>query len=503
MALIYKVPGTTITEIVSPSVSPQIASPATVSLIGLSAGSQTTTDQIRLTGTTAIPLPSVPADATLQTVLSVKDALDPSKGAGDGSGYVLTTDYTVQTSGKTVTRVSGGAIADGTIVNVTYKYVDARYFDAVRMTDFPSVTTRFGQPLNPDGTINSILSFGALMAFENGASELILQPLFARATPGDATTAKTQPDATAAAATTTWQDTLIAIRGAEEINILIPLVGQSATNVGDSTQLNILQAVQDHVKYMSDNDQKIVALFGEDSSAASNVATKATLRSHATTLKGRYGGALGQVTCLVSPSKFTRPRLVPSNQPLYIGGQYLAAAIGGMIASRPVSEALTGDLVSGVTSVVSDQHLKLDKNTDAAAGLMVLENRGTDNVYVRHGITLDDTNSATRELSVVRAKHRMIESIKSTLDTQIIGQVVADENAPLLVRSAVGQVLEALRLSRDLVSYKGIEARIKTLEPTEVEVRFDYRPSFPLNYITIQFSIDLNSGDLDLNTVSS
>lgn len=494
MAIAYRPPQVTVEEVVSPAISPLLATPASIALVGLTQGYQVRTDTITLNGTTATPLPSIPTDATLDSVVAVKDANDPSKGATDGSGYVVTTDYTVQSSNKTITRVGAGDIEDGTVVNVTYRFVPSNYFDPIRLADLGSVESRFGSAYTSDGTaINSHVSYAAAIVFENGASDVIIQPLFTRDTPGDPNTDRNQPDDTQAAATATWQDTFYNLRDIEDINVLVPIIGQSAENVDDARQLALLSAAQDHVKFMADNDQYIILIGGEDSSTSSSVAQKATLQSHANTLRGRYGGELAEQTVFISPSRFVRA-LPLLGQSVYVGGQFAAAAIAGMLASRPVSSALTRQAVSGFNAV-ADARTKLDKDADAAAGLFVIEQRGL-GVQVRHSITLDTSQTARRELSVVRAKHRVIESVKDTLETQVIGQVIADGMAPLIVRSAVISVLEELRQARDLVAYSDVEARPTELDPTRIEVRFSYRPAFPLNYIDVRFALDLTTGDI-------
>jgi hypothetical protein len=492
MALAYRQPGVTVEEVVTPSVSPLIAAPALISLVGLAQGYQTRTDQFYLTGTSAVPLPGLPANAQVQSVDAVTDALDPSKGAADGSGYVVTTDYTVSTANGTITRVGAGGIADGALINVTYKYVPADYYLPVRCYDLSTIENRYGTAYNADATaINSPVSYAAAVAFENGASSIVIQPLFKRTTANDPNSVRLQPNATEAAALTTWQQTLYALRDIEDINIIVPVVGQSQANVGDSNQLAIFQAVQDHESFMAQSDQYIVGLFGEDSSASNSVAQRSTIQTHAATLRGRYGGKYAEQNVLINTSKFSRS-LPVSTGTLSVGGQYVAAALAGMLASRPVSSSLTRKVISGFLNV-QDPRDNNQKNEDAATGLMVIEaKRGV--VVVRHAITLDQENSARRELSVVRAKHRMIESVRDTLDTQIIGNVVADGNAEDIVKQTVIGVLEILRQQRDLVDYTGVQARLLSLDPTTIQVRFSYRPSFPLNYVDVQFSIDMTGG---------
>jgi hypothetical protein len=502
MTTAYRPPGVSVTEAITPQISSQLSDPALVALVGLTQGFQTRTDQFIINGTSAVALPGLPVGAALSAVTSVKDALDPSKGAADGSGYVLTTDYTVTLGTGSITRVGAGAIADGRLINVTYQYVPSNYFDPIRLYDLASVESRFGSGLTTAGTaINSPVSYAASLAFENGAGSVVIQPLFTRATPGDPTTARTQPTAVQAAAVTSWSDSVYMLRSVPDVNLIVPIVGQSQANVTDAIQLSIEQAIQDHIQFMANEDEYIIGLFAEDASASAAVATQATLQTHATTLRGRYGGVLAEQTVLLSPAKFSRS--LPSfGQNIILGGQYAAAAIAGMLASRAVSSTLTRKPISGFTDVLDTRTLS-QKNDDAGSGLFVIHNvRG--NILVRHAITLDQTSSARKELSVVRAKHRMIESVKDTIDRQIIGQIIADGNATSTVSATVSAVLEQLRLNKDLVDYSPVEARLLSLDPTTIQVRFSYRPSFPLNYVDITFSLDLTEGQIStVNTAAT
>lgn len=69
-------------------------------------------EQITLPGTTAVSLRH-------PNVSNVRVASAP---VGGGTVFALTTDYTVNATNGTVTRVGGGAIADGATVFVTYLY---------------------------------------------------------------------------------------------------------------------------------------------------------------------------------------------------------------------------------------------------------------------------------------------------------------------------------------------------------------------------------------------
>lgn len=498
MAQTYTPPGVNVREIVSPQVAPLLASPANVCLVGLSQGYQIRTDQVLLTSTSPIPLPylaSLPG-STLTAVLSVKDALNPSKGATNGSGYVVSTDYTVNLGAGTITRLESGAIANPTLVNVTYEYVPSNYFEPIRLFTQGEVESRFGASFNAEGTaINSHISFAANLAFQNGARSIVLQPLFTRATPGNPQTPASQPNAVQAAATVTWEDTLYVLRGIEELDILVPIVGQSEEDVTDAAQLAIFQAVQNHEAFMNGQQQYIVGILGEDSSASDSVAAMATIRSHAVTLQSRYGGELNQQNVLINTSAFGVP-LPNVNSTLAVGGQYMAAAIAGAVAARPPSAGLTKKAIAGFSSVL-DTRLLSDKNIDAETGLMVIEQKKT-NILCRQQLTLDTSSVARKELSVVRAKFIMIESIRETLENEVIGQIIADANSPYVVRSAINAVLSSLQQAGDIVEYSQVQAVLSSVEPTTIEASFSYRPAFPVNFVNVSFSLNLTT-----NTVTA
>jgi hypothetical protein len=510
MATVYTPPGVSVEELTSPSVTASLANPTTVCLVGVARGYQLATQQVVFpTGTNAVTLTLLEGQAflkvgTTQTFVSAKDAIDPTAGATDLSGYDEGDDFTATVSTDkrtvTVTPVTDGALdTDGGTVNFVYRYVPNDYFEAIRLDSLAAIESRFGSAYSDDLTgIGSPLSYAAAIAFENGASDLALQPLFVLTDPAVPTSVRLQPDATAAAAVSNWDATFRSLRGYEDINIIVPIVGQSATGVGDTTQLNIIETLQDHINFMKTQTQYIIGVVGEDSSKDIANATATTLRNHATVIRGRYGGALADQMVYVSPSRFTR--VLPSNNSvsLTVGGQYVAAAIAGMVAARPVTATLTRKQVNNFNGVSETRTLQ-DKNADASAGLMVIEQKGLA-VQVRHAITTSNLNTASRELSVVRAKHRMIESIFDVINTQIIGEVPADNDAPTVVRMAIAGVLELLATAREIVDYSDIEARTLDGDPTVVEARFSYRPAFPLNYVHIVFSIDLTSADLTVDT---
>lgn len=528
----YTPPGVSIIESASsPSITSSVASVSDICIVGL-AGSLdtsqtpiTTTDTVILSGTVAHVLPTLQAlnnDAVLVSVVSVTNVLDPSVGTPPGSGYTETTDYTYSLGESTpdggngtISRVSTGTIPDGALVAVTYSYLPSDYWNPIRLYDAGSVESRFGASwaISTSATgqsyytgINSQLSMGARLAFANGAPSVICQPLFVRATPGNPNTAQQAPLPADVANSATWSDTLYALRPYTNIDVVVPVIGQDNVNITDSAMLSIFAAVQSHVAYMNTQASNIFGIFGEDgtSSAAEMQSLITTLRNnHAPSLQSAYGNAYSGQTVLINNTVYQMPTPGGANTSINVGGQYAAAAISGMLASRAPSQALTRQTISGFSSV-TDPRTPADKNDDAAAGLMVIEQIAANQLRIRQGNTIDIQNGPVRsELSVVRSKFAMIESIQQTIDSQIIGNIIADANSPVVVSSAITAVLNLLVQSETIVSFANVTASLTSVNPTTITASFSYKPAFPLNYVNITFAIDLTTGSVTTSDTSA
>lgn len=494
-------------EAAPPQISPILASPSDVLLVGPSQGYQIHQEQVTLTTPgTQVKLPFLAAlnanqasSATLTAVSTVTNYLNPTS-----SPYVVTTDYTVNLSGGSIgIAASGSAIPNNTTVYVTYRWVPSTYFFPQRFTDIGSVAQVYGNALDSTGsTINSPLTFAASLCLANGSGSVILQPLFKnQSDPPGQNTPKEQPETIAEV--TPWSDSLSLAKGlVQNVDIVVPIIGQSMAGVTDSVQFAIYQTVQQFLQQMNQEEIFAQAIFGDDSSTSTSRGQMEKIRENATTLKGSYGGTLNQQMIYVNTSNFQISLPNPSNTAarfLSVGGQYMAASLAGAIASRPVSAAMTRKGVGGFTAVL-DQRSLADKNIDAGLGLLVMEQVGG-NVRCRHAITLDSTSAARNEISVVRAKFNMIASIKETLENQIIGQIIADGNSPFIVRSAIAGVLSALRSQGAILDYKNITAAISTVNPTTIKCSFSYRPAFTLNYIEIGFSLDLTAQTITVEAI--
>lgn len=525
MASVYSPPGSSVTEVTTPSVTPLLASPADICIIGVAGppgtgyAQLTTTDVVLLQDEVPVILPTISAlnnDATLVSpVVSVTDVLNPSYGTPLGAGYVENTDFVMDygqgppdgTNG-TIARISSGSIPNGTLVAVTYNYFPSDYWNAIRLYDIGSVESRFG-PSYASTTnaqtgqiyytgIGSQLSFAARMAFANGASSVICQPLFARSTPGNPSTTQVAPTQTSAANATTWSDTLYTLRPYTDLDIIVPIIGQDGDYVSNQAVVEVFGTIQSHQQYMNSQQQYIVGIFGEDGTASSSIyqsllgSNSGSVQSHAAQLQSNFGNALSSQNVLINNTKFQVISPGGYTNTFDVGGQYAAAAVAGALGGRAVSSSLTHSSLVGFSGI-TDFRTPSDKNNDAAAGLMVIESY-QNTVRVRHSITLDIVDGVARsELSVVRAKFLLMESIQQTLDSQIIGRIIADGNSPIVVQSAITGVLTLLQQGGSIVAYSPVTATITSTNPTTITATFSYRPGFAVNYVQVNFTLDLSS----------
>jgi hypothetical protein len=289
--------------------------------------------------------------------------------------------------------------------------------------------------------------------------------------------------------------------------MVLPGSSSSSTAGSPATLVNV-KAVHDRLKnhvitMFNDNDEYIIGVVGHDSSLSGTILS-ADIISYANDLRiNHQSQGYDQQMVMVSATKLQRPVSVArTNVALKVGGQYAAAAVGAMSVSRQVAVSLTRKNLGGFSAVL-DTRTKKEKNNEAAAGIMVIE-QTNGYTQIRHALTMDNVGGVSKsELSVVRAKHFMMASLKNTIDTQLIGNVVADGNAPLVISTTISWALETLKNDNDIVDFSDVQARTLTTNPTVVDVRFNYRPAFPVNYISIGFSIDLSTGNSTLSQANT
>jgi hypothetical protein len=431
-------------------------------------------------------------------------------------------------NGDTVSQ--GYVIPDDRVVFITYTYTPADYYKPYKVqgTTFSTIENRFGRAFADDKrTVNSPLTLAAKIAIENGANDFILQPLFYSEDDVESDIVnRTRPTNNDIISTTnTWDKTFRSLQNQEDIGVIVPVVGQKQkyaygadneltesvtttySELSNGAQLSIIQSLQSHIAFMdSEYSELIIGIVGEDSTdvdgdGLSYADRTTSLIFNISQLQSfsYQSQSYNERLVYIAETYFNRNSQTNSLAPIPLGGQYAAAAVGGMLVSRQVSDSLTRNYLSGFKSV-QDNRTKNQKTYDSGLGFFVIENNKNGGVQVRHSLTTDIDSVDRSELSVVRAKFNMINSLRQTIDTQVIGKIVADDSAPIVVRQAIAGTLRTLQDNGDIVAFNAVQAQVDSLDPTVIGVRFNYRPAFPVNYVDISFSVDLTNGISSLST---
>jgi hypothetical protein len=476
----YQPPGVYIEEDLSSLVNVIGVRPTVVALVGPAVGYRTQTEALILTGTELSALSHLGANPVS---VQVK--------APDGTSYTTGIDFTVTAAAGTdgdiaktadnsasVARVADGAIPDGGIVYVTYQYTDADYHAPLRTRDFDDVQDAYGPPIDLEtGRVISPLSFAAKIAFENGANQVVLVSTTGTV---DATSRVELTNAYAQLATL------------YDVNVVVPLpVGISGNIVDSGDTTNVAADLKLHLDTMAAEGLLRVGVLGYETAAEIDPAALAN-----SVKSGRV--------VLAWPNRLNYYNGY-RNQTVEVAGYYLAAAYAGRMASLPVQMPLTKKQIngfSGFPSSVAKTMTVSQKNTWSEAGVAVTELTRDGRLTVRHGTTTNRTNVQTRELSLVRAKDALVNLIQETLDaSELVGTYIDDDTA-LRVKSVIEGVLESAKGSEVIIDYTNLKIRQLAGDPSVMEVKFQYKPAYPLNYIVVSFSIDTSTGETSILDVA-
>ena len=348
---------------------------------------------------------------------------------------------------------------------MTYKYTDTQYFTPQMFTNFDQFREHFGDPFDPvSGQILSPLSLAALLAFQNGATQVY----------GIGVVSTSDADFSSAI------DKLVS---EEVVNVVVPLT--------DDAQ--VTDYVKTHVNAMELNGiyrRGFLGLSAATGSQAQLIARAKALASPRIVLCG--------------PSKVNIDTGASSAASRFqgIAGFYLAAAVAGLHSGLDAQTPLTRKQVFGFSDI-PNQETKQNVVAMQAAGVLVVYQKRNGTMIVKHGLTTQTARESpvngtiyTQEISVQAARDRLRDLLEDTLeDSDLIGSVL-EEETPDLVMGTVTGALESAKEVGIIIDYADVQYRLPEDTPTVIQVRFQYKPALPLNYIHVQFALNTQSGEL-------
>jgi len=485
----YQPPGVYVEDTTRPLVTTATPLGSIAVLVGPGRGYQTLTEAVLATITPGSDLTSQGIYTTAVTGPPAIAA--PVVTATDGTVLVDGDDYSFTVTGTGPTRTTkivrdpAGAVAEGETFIVSYNYADSAYFTPLIYEEFDGIANVYGEPFSDSSAdIVSPLSLAAKVAFENGSGRLMIVP--------------TDP------ADGTYQEQLVAAYAKVvtdyRAGIIVPLLihgyvsddgtGDTTSDANDYTAVSsLITDILTHLTAAEADGYGRIAIIGLDA------AYDAT------------GGGFNQIAIdtaskravLVYPPKVNLYNST-ANQTIEVSGYYFSAALAGILSSQAVERGLTRSLVKSFVSLPSSVFqamTKSFKDTLSSSGVTVIETDRLQRLSVRHGVTTDMSALTTREISLVRIADTLFQSVQFGMDNSgLIGEPI-DEEMPSRVKGALVGILEQAIQDDVIISWDGLAVRQQSLpggDPTVIECKFSYKPAVPLNYITVQFQIDLQTG---------
>lgn len=402
--------------------------------------------------------------------------------------YSIVTDTTpgVDKSITTIAKSSGSAIESGyPEVTVTYQYTDQNYHALNFFEDFASFQETYGPALDPaTGNLVSPLTMAAQVAIQNGATRLYAIAL----------------DATQGTVANQFAQAYQLLHGSNNsANVVVPL-WDGVTSV--SALSGMLATFNAALLADANNRALRVGIVGFDEDV---VATTTDIQTLAT-------GVNSKRVVIAWPSQLNYYNGY-TNTTSTLSGFYLAAAYAGVLARQDPQMPLTRKYLqgfSGMPAAVQRALTGTDKNKLASSGIAVTEVARNGGLVVRHGLTTAYAGGVlTREISLVRSQDALFNLLEDTFQSSGLIGIPIDQNTALSVKSIASGVLEQAKNSGTqqsagiIVDYSGLAVREQVSpsgDPTVIEVKFAYKPAWPLNYILVNFTVDTTSGATDLTT---
>lgn len=461
----YQPPGVYTEAVPGPQVPVQAATPTAVGIFGLGQGFESATESLVIVPDADENTGGLNASLrhTGVTASSVKVS-NPYT----GTSYAPVVDYTVKqtspgtassSSTYTIERVVGGAITVGSTVTVQYQYTDPTYFTPRTYFDYSDVQAAYGAPFDPLGNITSELTLACRFAFLNGAQRVVavavnpanpLSPTLA-----DYTTA------------------LNKLNEEHDVSIVVPANGMQS----------LQSVVAANVRTQSLGQAERRAILGEDG----------TVTAVASSQRMDDAKALNSSrVALVSPATFNY--VIPeSGKSIVVGGQYMAAAIAGLAMTQLAAVPLTRKIITGFSGV-AEKVTTPQKNLETQSGLMVVELNQRGTIQIRHGVTTAPSTTQSREWSITGQQDAMVYRVRDYLGVDgLIGGVISDLTL-VNIKASVDTALRSLIDDQTIYGFGNLKVRQKVSQPDVVEVAFDWRPSMPLNYLSVSYSIAVESG---------
>ena len=366
---------------------------------------------------------------------------------------------------ETVARVLGTVPGEGDVYYVSYKYKKAEVdYDSKLFFNYDDVIDEYGNyDIASSGNVINSLTLGAEIAFQNGVSPIICVQ------------AKNESDYEMAIAIDKLQRTLPGVNNA---NTVIALVSSPATQAYIAQHVNLMSSYE-----MQKERMTYIAAIPNQPLTKTATALDKTVGMVETAQSFNDERVIYVVPGQVSRSvRDLRTGVITEKK---LSGIYAAIAVACLGLKNDPAEPLTNKNITGFVSLTSS-FMESEKNFLAGAGCLVLEQAGA-NIRIRHGVTTSISEINSSEITLVQIKDYIADICRTATGDTYKGR----KNTPSIVSDinyTMTNVLNQAIASSIILGYSGLSIKRNSLNPTQIDIRFEISAVYPLNYIEISFS---------------
>lgn len=388
--------------------------------------------------------------------LNVKNLIKDSVKLTDYSGNVLVkdTDYTqtIDATAETLSiTVTNPDIKTQSIL-IAYQWVPDQFFEPLKWFTKNSINDYYGQPWNDDHSINSALSAAAEFAFNNGATSLCILPVFEKESETDTNPKQSLTDA------------LEKLKLQDDVAIICPIGFDKES----------LIQIRNHIDWCNANKLERRGIFAVDGTA----------KTYSIEDLINIEMSLDNNAVMFIPNTIASVFVSDSRNSIDLPGWLYAAATAGLAISLPFYQSMTRMNLSGFYNVQS--YLYGEKNMLAQSGGCVLE-MANGSVKIRQSVvtyqkTLLDWSYSGVYQYVTRAMRNLFEPY--------IGKPSSDATL-LAIDSLAEQELSQMIDRGFIAAFDDLEVTRRNGAPDTIDVSFRYSWLQPINWIYVNFNVDM------------
>jgi hypothetical protein len=227
-----------------------------------------------------------------------------------------------------------------------------------------------------------------------------------------------------------------------------------------------------HCKVMSNNGKERICLMGHDIGAL--IGDPDTLNS----IIAKAVAMNSSRSCVVTPGTDGK------------SSGFTAAKLSGLIVSFDPAEPMTHKTLQ--ISTLETKYSRVVLELFVQYGVLAIEEAVNGRRVVRGITTAQDQSSVSedpfKELSVIRAIDSVVVTVRQNLDVQFIGKKGLNGTISA-IKSSISTILGNFVSNQIINNFKNISVTKNALRPDMFDVTMDIQPVFPINFITVTFSL--------------